>query len=524
MTEYFCSCQYSFDLDKPGNIDSHVSHSSGSATILIGPGSKAKDAPIVKLKESLPSPSGLPLVAPPPSATPVSPTLKIPSAAVLKVELGKYCDELEKLPYFTGVILVKQGDEVLVHRAMGEQVKEGKIDGNTRFNCASVGKMFTSLAIHQLALESKEPNFLDRKLSSIVDRNDLNGMNFDDPDSRNPIKLTSSQIDELLSSGITINQLLTHTAGLSRKAPFSNEPLRPNSGYSYSNFGYELLSAVIKKISGTPFADFIQEKILGRQPESKGLFPRYEGSIAGEVTYLDEEKSHVPHNIGCGCWDISAPGLVDFVERNYKTLDEFTREALPNPNNPSASYGSGVEIIRENGLVFKGHNGNVPGGETDCYWTENKIPPIIIVTYKGGYGVELNHNLKHILSGQPIPSGREPGASVALFKSISEVKLEQLDEFLKTCQPTPATMTGRFVTMIKAFIKRGELDRATKIARITIDPLQRDQQYRTLDLIGRALMKFPDAKAVATRCFQELLNDPKAKKQEIEKFLQELAS
>ena len=38
----------------------------------------------------------------------------------------------------------------------------------------------------------------------------------------------------------------------------------PGQGYQYSNFGYRILSALIVRVTGEPYADFMEEKIFKR--------------------------------------------------------------------------------------------------------------------------------------------------------------------------------------------------------------------------------------------------------------------
>jgi D-alanyl-D-alanine carboxypeptidase len=86
-------------------------------------------------------------------------------------------------------------------------------------------------------------------------------------------------------SKITIEHLLTHTSGIANHnakpdfagpgmnramtparlmASFKDEPLEfaPGSRYNFSNSGYVLLGAIIEKISGMPYAEFVAERIF----------------------------------------------------------------------------------------------------------------------------------------------------------------------------------------------------------------------------------------------------------------------
>ena len=80
--------------------------------------------------------------------------------------------------------------------------------------------------------------------------------------------------------GITVRHLLTHTSGLVREAPGFNQyrvqpdldviktayplPLQfaPGEKYQYSNLGYFALADIIRKVSGKPWPDFLNERVF----------------------------------------------------------------------------------------------------------------------------------------------------------------------------------------------------------------------------------------------------------------------
>jgi CubicO group peptidase (beta-lactamase class C family) len=74
---------------------------------------------------------------------------------------------------------------------------------------------------------------------------------------------------------ITVEQLLTHTAGLPRdrsdlpSSPYTALALRdrgsgvpPGERFAYSNLGYQLLSLMIEEVEGRPFTEIIQSRVL----------------------------------------------------------------------------------------------------------------------------------------------------------------------------------------------------------------------------------------------------------------------
>jgi D-alanyl-D-alanine carboxypeptidase len=131
------------------------------------------------------------------------------------------------------------------------------ITSQTRFNIASAGKMFTAVGIGLL-----------------VDRHVIQ---FDAPISR---YLNDLKPDV---GSITVAELLNHTSGLGNYFDPKNsavieaahtatdllslalvEPLAfaPGSKRAYSNSGFVVLGAIIEKISGLSYAQFVQREIL----------------------------------------------------------------------------------------------------------------------------------------------------------------------------------------------------------------------------------------------------------------------
>ncbi len=162
---------------------------------------------------------------------------------------------------FSGVVLVARGEQVIFHQAYGLADKSWKIPNppDTKFNLASMNKMFTAVAIAQLVQAGKLR--FDQRLASVL------------PDYPN----------QEAAGKITIDYLLSHTAGLGmlfdrsgfdrskryRAAAdyfpvFANEPLlfEPGARSSYSNEGFVVLGAVVEKVSGRNYDDYLRERVF----------------------------------------------------------------------------------------------------------------------------------------------------------------------------------------------------------------------------------------------------------------------
>ena len=157
--------------------------------------------------------------------------------------------------HFSGAVLVAKGDEVLFSRGYGYANYETgeKVSPETVFNIGSVTKQFTAAAILKLVEQGN------LRLSDTL------GDLFEDaPEDK---------------AGITVHQLLTHTAGISRqdlgfrydkasKEDFltaffaSTLATEPGTRHEYANTGYILLAAIVEQASGQPFEDYLQQHLL----------------------------------------------------------------------------------------------------------------------------------------------------------------------------------------------------------------------------------------------------------------------
>jgi len=169
-------------------------------------------------------------------------------------------DRLVEQERFSGVVLASVEGRPLLHKAYGLADRATKRPNalDTRFNIASAGKMFTTVAIGQLLDEGKLS--LDDRLSRHL------------PDFRPEFGRT-----------VTIGQLLTHHSGLgsyfasplweARRASIrtladyldlvrDEQPrFAPGARYEYSNSGFTLLGAVIEAPTGQDYYDAIRAAV-----------------------------------------------------------------------------------------------------------------------------------------------------------------------------------------------------------------------------------------------------------------------
>jgi CubicO group peptidase (beta-lactamase class C family) len=170
-------------------------------------------------------------------------------------------EELSNNDQFSGTVLIAKANKIIYQKAAGFSDKEQKRKNNinTKFNLASMNKMFTGIAIAQLA-EKNKLSYTDKLVKYLPN------------------------LPEKTFGSITIEQLLTHTSGTGdffRMPKFMdikdtaktitsyvdlgiNEPLlfEPGAKFKYSNYGYILLGAVIEKISKMSYFNYVKRNIF----------------------------------------------------------------------------------------------------------------------------------------------------------------------------------------------------------------------------------------------------------------------
>lgn len=157
---------------------------------------------------------------------------------------------------FRGAVLVAEGGEVVLAQGYGPLANSdpAPITPDTVFNIGSVSKAFTAAAILKLQDQGK--------------------LSVDDTLAEHLPNVPSDK------AGITLHQLLTHTAGLDDAGVGSGDLdtidkaaalevilgrallLPPGQESAYSNHGYILLAAVVEAASGQPFADYVRAELL----------------------------------------------------------------------------------------------------------------------------------------------------------------------------------------------------------------------------------------------------------------------
>lgn len=253
-----------------------------------------------------------------PSATPVSPGVGDRIRALVADPAG-----LRAPGFAIGVFHQGRGAETVTTGA-ADVSKGSPIDADTQFYAASTSKQFTALALIQLVLAGK-----------IAMEEDIRAYLPDMPRFSDPVS-----VDMLLhhTGGIRDSFAVLALAGYPLLAtPTRSEALatvlrqretnfKPGARFDYNNGGYLLLSEIVERAAGEPFAAYVNRKVLapmgmtrsfmlaGERPGGPNLargyvvsdgevvladdYPRYGGS-GGLITTLNDFGRY-DHDIDTG--------------------------------------------------------------------------------------------------------------------------------------------------------------------------------------------------------------------------------
>jgi CubicO group peptidase (beta-lactamase class C family) len=207
--------------------------------------------------------------------SPYDEELEVPGFANLG-EVGEYLGELAAANKFSGVVLVKQGEETPFLEAYGMANKHLGIQNtsDTPFNVGSITKSFTAVAVLQLVESGK------------IDLDDLLGKYF-------------LEFPATIGNSVTVRQLLAMKSGFgdyfgSREFREQRADIRsiddyiqifkgfdldfkPGTDRRYSNVGYVILGGIIEKASGMTYFDYVQKNIFDAAGMAGSSFPEYAG-------------------------------------------------------------------------------------------------------------------------------------------------------------------------------------------------------------------------------------------------------
>jgi D-alanyl-D-alanine carboxypeptidase len=275
---------------------------------------------------------------------------------------------------FAGAVLVAHNGRNIFEQAYGLADRERKIPNTleTRFRIGSMNKMFTAVAILQLV--EAEKIRLDAPLG---------------------IYLTDYPNKDVAK--VTIHQLLTHTGGtgdiFGPEFDANRSKLRtiqdyvnlygarapafePGAKFDYSNFGFILLGAVIEKVTGMSYYDYVAANIFdpagmtstASVPEDSAVANRSVGYMraqSGSAT-LTSNAATLPYRGSSAGGGYSTVGdLSRFATAllEHRLLSAYFTDLLTagKVDAGAGKYAYGFQDRTVGGMRFFGHGGGAPG-------------------------------------------------------------------------------------------------------------------------------------------------------------------
>jgi CubicO group peptidase (beta-lactamase class C family) len=337
-----------------------------------------------------------------------------PEALAAELEQLVRTEQREKrLPSVTASI-VRDG-ELVWETAVGAADVETKREAtpDTQYRLGSITKTFTAAAVMQLR--------------------DEGGLDLED---------TLDKHVKGAKHAPTIRRLLSHTSGLQRETQDdawlqqrfaevdelletldrAEGVLPPGARFHYSNLAFALLGILVERVSGIPYRQYVETRLLKPLGLEQTSFDPRDGAAIGYLVqpYVDGVWTEAP--VGTGAW-ISAGQLWgtvrdlarwaaflgnpddDSILRRDTVEEMRTLQSLDDHVRWSVGYGLGLQLIRDGDRIIVGHGGSMPGFIAGVYISPTeKIGVAALTNSSGARLVPLAQKLLTATVGKwPVP-------------------------------------------------------------------------------------------------------------------------
>ena len=295
---------------------------------------------------------------------------------------------------FSGTVLVGEKGRILLYKGYGLADRQRRIPNTTAtiFPYASIIKGFTAAAIYKLEAEGK--------------------LNTSDPINKYLTGVPS------YAAHITLMHLLNHSSGIPHEADnvptgatrgehvvnILRLPLQSESGtrYSYSNAGYDLLAAIVERVTGVPVESYLHENLF----RPAGLFHTgWRSEFPSRLFARGYQEAY--RDTGS---EITFPaGLVGTPAELYKWSESlYTDRVLP----PSAraklfapafnEYVNGWWVTKtKQGIEVQLTDGDYPGYQAQmARFPSRHLTIVMTMNNDAGWGKLIYNALRDILLGE----------------------------------------------------------------------------------------------------------------------------
>ncbi|HLM59391.1 MAG TPA: serine hydrolase domain-containing protein, partial [Pyrinomonadaceae bacterium] len=311
---------------------------------------------------------------------------------------------------FSGTVLAAKDGKIILNRGYGLADRERSMPNSaeTVFAIGSLTKQFTAAAILQLEAQGKlnTQDFVSKYLG-------------DFPQDK---------------AGIAVHHLLTHTSGLISDGANAQLPLENRDEYveavkktrlrstigeksNYSNVGYNLLAAIVEKVSGMPFEDYLQQHLFkpaGMKNSgfiNKGRWNESAMSVGYELAAIGSGSLSKAGATKPSKWDDKgAGGVLTTTGDLYKwhralegtrILPATAKKKLYTPFLGDYAYGWEVKKTKQGTPAIQ-HGGDVPGFQSwFAQFPEEKFLVVMLINNRMRWRSLLTNTLTSAAFGQP---------------------------------------------------------------------------------------------------------------------------
>ena len=268
--------------------------------------------------------------------------------------------------------LISKNGNIVYKKAFGLSNLELNLPMHTEnvFEIASMTKQFTAVSI--LMLVEKGKLNLDDEITKFIPDYPTNGHK------------------------ITVHHLLTHTSGIKNftrvkglnaistqdLAPlelinfFKNEPMDflPGEKFKYNNSGYIILGYIIEKVTGQPYANFVEEQILKKIGMTSSHYGSHREVIKNRASGYHNKNGYVNRRQVSYSFAYSTGALMstvndmftwqEAIKMNLLISKTTTNKAFTNytlNNGERIDYGYGWHLKDKNGISTREHGGHFFG-------------------------------------------------------------------------------------------------------------------------------------------------------------------
>jgi CubicO group peptidase (beta-lactamase class C family) len=276
--------------------------------------------------------------------------------------------QAERLPSIAGAVI--RAGETVWSGAVGLADLDSGAEAtpDTQYRVGSITKTFTAVSIMRLRDEGK--------------------LDLDDP--------LEQHLPGIALGAPTLRRMLSHLSGLQREAgemfvtgevPTIEQVVEATAVYEqvlpaarahhYSNLAYGLLGEVVARLSGIPYTQYVDERLLAPLGMRRTTWVEQEPNAIG---YLVDEYSGIatrePHSDMGGIasmgqlWstvgDLATWGAFlvdgnDEVLASATVVEMWAPQSMVNPDDWTAGWGLGLGLASHEGRIFGGHTGAMPG-------------------------------------------------------------------------------------------------------------------------------------------------------------------